>query len=213
MKIQHKRSKRPIIVTVVALFVFAGGIAGVQLMGQQRGDQVTQVAPQVESVKPASAPTVSEEALPETPVRMVIDKIAVDAEIEPVGLTAEGMMDDPDTNEGVGWYDKSARLHTGKLAMLFDGHYGIGQEAAVFRRLVELKQGDIITVHGNNGSEVEFRVVETERQYTDDVDMEKALYPYREGVQSLTIITCEGEYNPVQATYDKRTILYAERVS
>lgn len=52
-----------------------------------------------------------------------------------------------------------------------------------------------------------------EQQLTEDVDMRKALYPYRDGVQSLTIITCEGEYLPDQETYDKRTIVYAERVA
>lgn len=152
-------------------------------------------------------------ATPEIPARIVIDKIAVDATIESVGLTDDGMMDAPNSNHTVGWYHQSAKAGESKLAMLLDGHYGIGQAAAVFRRLPELTLGDTIAVHGEHGATLTYKVVETEQQYTEDVDMRKALYPYRPGVQSLTIITCEGEYLPEAATYDRRTIVYAERVS
>lgn len=122
-------------------------------------------------------------------------------------------MDAPLTNEGVGWYDKSARAGEDAFSVLLDGHYGIGNRPGVFRRLPELKLDDVIRLEGDGGAVLEYKVVEMEQQLTEDVDMRKALYPYRDGVQSLTIITCEREYLPDQETYDKRTIVYAERVA
>lgn len=147
----------------------------------------------------------------ETPTRIIIDKIGVDAAIEPVGLTEDGLMDAPKTNEAVGWYEQSARLGENNYAILLDGHYGTETSPAVFRDLINLEIGDTILV-GAAENIATFRVVEIDQSDVEDVDMKKALYPYRSGVQSLTIITCEGEYDPVNITYDKRRIVYAERV-
>ncbi len=97
--------------------------------------------------------------------------------------------------------------------MLLDGHYGSDTKPAVFRRLVELEVGDSIEITGDGGSILKYEVAESYQRYAEDVDMKKALYPYRDEVQSLTIITCEGLYDPVNVAYDKRTILYAIRVA
>ena len=64
---------------------------------------------------------------------------------------------------------------------------------------------------GENGALFSYKIVETERQNLEEIDMKKALYPYREGVQSITIITCEGNYDTSRKTYDKRVVVYAER--
>lgn len=147
------------------------------------------------------------------PVRIKIDKIGVDATIEPVGLTEDSDMAAPDTNELVGWYNQSARVGDSNYAMLLDGHYGTASKPAVFYHLSNLKAGDTIEIVGDKGTTLRYEVAESYQRDVDDVDMKKALYPYEEGVQSLTIITCEGLYDPVHRTYDKRTILYAVRVS
>lgn len=149
----------------------------------------------------------------ETPSRLIIEKIGVDAAIEPVGLTSTGAMDAPRTNEGVGWYDKSALAGHSDFAVLLDGHFGTDANPAVFYKLSELIIGDTILIRGENGAQLTYKVVETETKNLEDVDMRKALYPYSEGSQSLTIITCEGTYDQGRSTYDKRSIVYAERVS
>ncbi len=148
----------------------------------------------------------------EIPKRIMIDKIGVDADIEPVGLLDDGMLDAPKTNELVGWYDKSARAGDDQFAMLLDGHYGTQEAPAVFWRLLELEVGDTIHIQSTKKTILKYEVKETERQYAEDVDMKKALYPYRDGAQSLTIITCEGEFDPLNMTYDRRIVVYAERV-
>ena len=90
---------------------------------------------------------------------------------------------------GGGWYDKSAKAGEHELAMLFDGHYGIGNRPGVVRQLDKLQPQDSIKIQGEAGTVLEYKVIETIKQIINEVDMRKALYPYREGVQSLTIIS------------------------
>src|SRR5690606_7545260 len=176
-------------------------------------------APQQSVLPPVVAESVPEvgkeefEALSEAPASIKIDKIGVSATIEAVGLTEDGLMDAPKTNEGVGWYDQSSRLGEDRFSVLLDGHYGTPAEPAVFYRLAELVVGDTIKLIGANGAILTYEVVETEQQYTADVDMEKALNLYPDTIQSLTIITCDGNYDESAATYDKRTIVYAKRTA
>lgn len=152
------------------------------------------------------------EPLSEIPLRITIKKIEVDAVIEPLGLTDDGLMDAPKTNEGVGWYNKSARAGEDTYAVLLDGHYGTKARPAVFYRLAELVIGDEITVTGQKGSIFTYQVVEKEQQYVYDVDMKKAFNLYPNTEQSLTLITCEGKFDAASETYEKRTILYAKRI-
>lgn len=109
-------------------------------------------------------------------------------------------------------HDHYSRAGEDKYAMLLDGHYGTDTKPAIFRDLIKLQVGDSIDIIGERGANLRYEVIESYQRYAEDVDMHKALYPYREGAQSLTIITCEGEYDPVNVAYDKRTVLYAVRV-
>src|SRR5690606_18221825 len=96
---------------------------------------------------------------PEKPARLVIDKIGVDAAIEQVGLTADGNLDAPNNNEGVGWYEKSALLGESRFSLLLDGHFGTRENPAVFYRLSELRIGDTLTVEGVHGAQAHYTVV------------------------------------------------------
>lgn len=215
MKFPKKRpSKLTILVwlLLVAVVVAGGSYLYQSMTAENDNVEVAELSrPAVKSSQPT--PTSQFASLSEIPVRLVIDKIGVDALIETVGLTPDGLMDAPNTDHGVGWYSKSARAGEKNYAMLLDGHYGTAQAPAVFYRLTELGLGDSLKVHGDNGAVLEYKVVEMEQQYASDVDMRKAMYPYRKGVQSMTIITCEGEYDATNNSYDKRTIVYAERIA
>lgn len=211
---QSQKRRKKILAVLIALLLLGGGGFG-YLQSQQTPFQTSPVQNKqpVERKKDDTEESTRQFApLSEVPGRLIIDKIDVDAEIESLGLDEQGRMAAPVTNEGVGWYDQSAKAGETELAVLLDGHYGIGNKPGVFRRLDELQLGDRIKVQGAAGTVLEYKVVETTKQNISDVDMRKALFPYRAGVQSLTIITCEGTYDASQATYDKRTVLYAERV-
>lgn len=174
----------------------------------QSSGSVSSAPKQVKDNTPASqfAP------LSEVPARIVIKKIGVDATIESLGLTTDGLMDAPKSIEGVGWYHKSARIGEGKYSVLLDGHYGSRAQPAVFYRLSELTIGDTLELTGEKGSVLTYEVVEMEQQHMQEVDMKKALHRYPDTEQSLTLITCEGIFDPSMDTYDRRTIVYAKRV-
>lgn len=217
MKLPKRRVNKVAVTMWTLLLVALAAGASVVIDSQLKDDaapvkQIPLTDLQVKQApKPAATPTLPE--VSETPVQITIDAIGVDAEIITVGLTSDGLMDAPNSNELVGWYDKSSPAGGTEFAMLLDGHYGTKEQPAVFHRLADLKVGDVITIKGADGTVLEYRLVETKQQEVEDVDMKKALYPYRDGVQSLTIITCEGLYDPINATYDMRTIVYAERTA
>ena len=144
------------------------------------------------------------------PVRMVIQKIEVDAPIHSVGLDASGAMDVPNSNTEIGWYNRSAQMGQTARSILLDGHYGTDDEPAVFYRLSELKVGDSIMLVGDKQTQATYTVTETSSQPLEQVDMKKALY-YGEGKETLTIITCEGKYDAARATYNDRQVVYAVR--
>src|SRR5690606_268368 len=124
-------------------------------------------------------------ALSESPAKLSIEKIGVtDAPILPVGLTPDGDMDAPATLNEVGWYNKSAKAGESEYAVLLDGHYGTDDKPGVFYRLRELAKNDSIALVGAKGSQLTYKVVEIETAPLEQVNMRKALMPYRPRAQS-----------------------------
>ena len=158
--------------------------------------------------------TSSYEVFSQKPKSLRIPSLDISAPIVPVGLTAGGAMDAPATLSDVGWYEKSANVgEDSGRSILTDGHYGSSAAPGIFHNLYNIKIDDPIYVLGENGKEAVYRVVEIERKALEDVDMKKALRTYPGAKQSLTLITCEGEYDPSRATYDDRVVVYAVRAS
>lgn len=164
-----------------------------------------------ESQPPADAAGFSQ--FSEAPSKLDINSIDVSALIIPVGLEVDGAMQAPATQEDVGWYERSAKAgEDSKYSVLMDGHYGTDADKGVFYRLHELRINDTITVHGSEGGRAVYKIVEKERARLEDVDMKKAYYVYPGATQSITLITCQGEYDEQRATYDDRVVLYAVRI-
>lgn len=146
----------------------------------------------------------------QAPARLVIDSIGVDAPIIPVGTESDGAMAAPKTATDIGWYEKSAMLGTKRRAVLLSGHYGL-DIPEVLRRLNELKKGDKLVVEGARGDVLVYEVAETERKHRTEVDMEKA-FNYADGEESVSVITCIGEFDHGAQTYKERHIVYATRI-
>lgn len=204
MKIErHHRLRNGVIiggVVVLALAVFG-------VVAYQKNRHATVALAPISEVKSAALPTFSEQ-----PTRLAISKINVNAPIVALGLTSTGAMAAPNNNTDIGWYDKSAKAGETAYAMLLDGHKGVAGDWGVLRRLGEVAKNDEIAVTTEKGKVLTYQVRETETKAQNDVDMERALMPYKSGSQSLTIITCEGVYSKAHDTYDKRIVVYAERI-
>lgn len=149
----------------------------------------------------------------ERPVAMVIPDAEVDAEVETVQIV-DGQMLDPSGPWVVAWYEGTGLLHERSRNMLYSGHvdyWDVGP--AVFRNLANLPQGAQITVLGDKGGKAVYAVEFIERVTLAQMTPEKmqeitAPTPY----ETLTIITCGGEFDYNAGEYLQRDVVRARLV-
>lgn len=143
------------------------------------------------------------------PSRLLIPKIEVDAEVEHLGITANGNMAAPDGFDNVSWY-KYGPVPGSKGSAVMAGHDNGKYVPGVFRNLHEVEVGDDVYVVQNDGERLHFRVVE------------KSIYPYEQAPLErifatndktrLNLITCTGEWLPELKMSDSRLVIYTELV-
>ncbi len=141
------------------------------------------------------------------PGRIIIPKIAVDAELEHVGLGKTGNMAVPLHYANAGWYRGGPKPGEVGSAVI-DGHVdnGLGS-AAVFARLTELVEGDDIYIEREDGTRVHFKVVEQATYAINDVPLE-TIFNSKDAAR-LNLITCDGTWLPEEKMYDERHVVYA----
>lgn len=140
------------------------------------------------------------------PRYLTIEKLGVyQARIIPVGIKSDGSLGTPNNIFDVGWYDGSDKPGTGGT-MLIDGHNGGPNVHGVFKKLPSLVNGDIIIVERGDGVKYRFEVVENKTVALSDSDsyMKIALRSPEAGRESVTLITCTGEWSQAQGTYLSR---------
>lgn len=146
------------------------------------------------------------------PVAIEVAAAGVAAEIETINII-DGVMQDPTDPLLVSWYEESAKL--GEIGnVLFAGHvnwYSIG--AAVFFNLEDLAEDDEIVATGEDGELYRYAV-----QWNETVEL-ATLTPERleELVgqtkhQSVTLITCGGEFDAATGHYLSRTVVRGKRL-
>ena len=151
---------------------------------------------------------------PDKPRYLTIEKLGIrNARIIEVGVDKKGQMETPRNNYDVGWYNKSSIPGTGGTAIL-DGHNGGPSAYGVFKKLNTLVSGDLIKIEMGNGAIYNYRVYDNfEVKLTDANDKKSmlAVTPVK-GMESISIITCIGEWSLKQKTYLSRQFLRATRV-
>lgn len=143
------------------------------------------------------------------PVSMHISKAAVDAQVETIEIV-DGVMQNPTGPWIVSWYKETARL--GEIGnVVIAGHvdyWNVGP--SVFYNLKDLSSGDPIQLTGDD-----------RQVYTYQVDWDKLFdvlnAPIQEIVgstpaESLTIITCGGEFDYATGHYLQRRVVRSHRV-
>ena len=134
----------------------------------------------------------------------------VNSRVLPVGLSSSKQLLTPASIYDTGWYTGSGKPGAGGT-MLIDGHNGGPTKVGVFKRLPELNKGDIITVERGDGTIFNYQVVENQTLTLAEANqqMNKMLTTPKKGVESLSLITCTGEWSQVQKTYLSRQFLRA----
>ena len=147
-------------------------------------------------------------------MRLRIPKINVDAIIQDMGLTPDGVMEIPKNTVDVGWFtgsphpgEKGAAVLTGHVAQI---RGGILTKQGVFYNLNQLRAGDDLYVLNDKGEPVAF-VVRESRVYDPAADATD-VFTSVDGKAHLNLITCDGTWNPEQLSYAQRLVIFADAV-
>lgn len=148
---------------------------------------------------------------PDRPRYLSIPKLGINnARIRPVGINEDGTLGTPRNVFDVGWYESSGLPGEGKT-MLIDGHNGGPHVYGVFKRLPDLEIGDTISVWRGDGVKFHFAVKENVEIPLDQSSdyMATAMRSPEPGKESITLITCTGEWSQAQGTYLSRQFVRA----
>lgn len=111
------------------------------------------------------------------------------------------------------WYYFTAKPGFGGNAV-FAGHGDfVDVGPAVFWHLRDLVQGDMIEARLKDGTVYRYRVaaMATVGANAETDDLGRVLGPTEQEV--ITLITCNGTFDPATQTYDDRLIVRAERIT
>ena len=148
---------------------------------------------------------------PDRPRYLTIDALGIyDARILPVGINSEGQLGTPRNIFDVGWYESSGLPGEGKTAVI-DGHNGGPHVRGVFKDLPDLEVGAVIEIERGDGVVFLYRVTETATVSLDDSDayMATAMRSPESGKESVTLISCTGDWSSERSTYLSRQFVRA----
>lgn len=143
----------------------------------------------------------------ETPLRLRIPAISVDAKVQHVGLTKNNAMGVPTNFRDVGWYKHGSvpgEMGSAVIAGHVDNALGL---SGVFKRLKDLEPGDDIYVIDKDGVEIIFTVTSVDRYRYDEAPTEEIFN--ETGEPLLRLITCGGKWIQSKKTYDERIVVTA----
>jgi len=159
----------------------------------------------------AQATVVREQTSAGRPVHIDMPSIGVDADLEYVGLKADGTIGSPKGPVNAAWFYPGAIPGADGTAVI-DGHYGWKDGIrAVFDDLHRTQTGDLIQVIDQKGiiSTFVVRQVVTYGQNDDAADVFNAKGPG----SHLNLITCGGAWNHVSQHYAERTVVFSDELS
>ena len=143
---------------------------------------------------------------PDEPRYLTIEKLGIyNARVLSMGLTKDGSLDTPYSIFDVGWYSRSSKPGSGGV-LVIDGHNGGPNVHGVFKNLNTLYADDLIVIERGDGTKFTYRVVENKEVPLVDANqyMAVAFSSPVPGTESLTLISCIGEWSQAQQTYLSR---------
>jgi LPXTG-site transpeptidase (sortase) family protein len=154
-----------------------------------------------------AAPTApaADSVLSGPPARVRIPSIGVDAPLDALHLDPTGALEAPADFQVPGWYaDGTVPGDAGPAVIA--GHVDSHAGPAVFFRLGELREGDLVEVQ-RGGEWIAFEVVGTIRVAKNEFPTAQVYGPTPD--RQLRIITCGGEYDGATGSYRDNVIVYA----
>lgn len=140
------------------------------------------------------------------PMRLIIPRLNVSADIRSVGVTPEGTMEVPGNTVDVGWF-KLGPQPGERGSSVISGHMdGENGEAGVFANLYKLKEGDKVYIEDDKGASTAF-VVRESRTYNPGF-ADEVFSPADKA--HLNLITCDGVWDGAKKSYSKRLVVFAD---
>ena len=178
-----------------------------EMEGSERAESVEQEEEEeLVEVEPTEEEVYEYTVAPDRPRYLTIEKLGVyNARVIAVGINAQGELGTPNNIFDVGWYESSGKPGAGKT-MLIDGHNGGPHVHGVFKDLPNLVEGDIIKIERGDGKIFEYKVVENKTVALSEADeyMRTAFKSPVSGKESVTLISCTGEWSAARGTYLSR---------
>jgi LPXTG-site transpeptidase (sortase) family protein len=142
------------------------------------------------------------------PVALTIPKIDVEANVVGLGVEDSGRLEAPATGNVTGWYVQSGR--PGQVGnSIMSGHVDWDKRPAVFWRLSELREGDLVEVRTEE-QQWTYRI-EWIRRFDAKTDaVGTILGPTYDRL--LTLITCDGPFDAITGDYAERLVVRARLV-
>jgi len=201
VEISRKKIQNHLLPGVVLVIIVLGLILLIPNQAQMPND-TGEVNTKVEPNGPALA-----EAMP---TKLTIPKLKIEATFEePLGLTAEGAIEVPDSYTQVGWYKHGPTPGEYGPAVIL-GHVDSVSGPAVFFPLGQLEAGDDIIIDRADGSVAHFKVEKLERY-------EQVAFPTAKVYgdidhAGLRLITCSGTFKKGEQRYTHNLVVYAKLV-
>lgn len=147
---------------------------------------------------------------------LVISRIGINAPLTPRVVGGDGVMQNPNGPEDVAVYDFSAipglggRPGVGGNTIL-SGHVDYHNYGpAVFWRLRDLQPGDEIELRLADGSTFKYAVQWNRTVDASSADWNNIVAATSE--ESVTLITCAGNFDSASRSYDQRRVVWAVRI-
>ena len=176
--------------------------------------QPTEASSAEPRIQTATTPPPASTATSETvglPMRLKIDTraVKVDAAVEYVGHTENSAMGVPKQRENVAWFKLGTTPGQPGNAVIA-GHLDSKTGPAVFWHLGELKPGDVVSVVNDKDETTRFEVKKREVYETEEAPLHEVFGPSE--TARLTLITCDGAFDQETRTYDRRLVVYTEKI-
>ena len=135
---------------------------------------------------------------------MTIDRLKVEAPVDPVGVTRDGALDVPDDPDRLGWWIGSVLPGERRGTVLIAGHVDTAEDGqGALYRLEKLAIGSRIEIRAGDRS-IAYRV--TARRSYAKSRLPKALFR-RDTSPQLALVTCGGAFR--DGAYDHNVVVYA----
>ncbi len=197
-----------ILATGVDILVQQSTLSGKKNTIAERTARVARLAEVTPSPSPLTTPTPDPTKVEVSPpAKIEIPNLGLFADVVPVGVDAQNVMEVPKDTKQVGWYSLGKK--PGELGgAIMTAHYDTTTgKPAIFYNLRRLNPGDLIYVKMENQEELLFQVQDVVSHPTKTFPTDLIYGDIAD--KQLILITCDGVWNPLDKSYAKRLVVFA----